>query len=145
MPGACAITAAPSELSFGEVPAGESGQQLFEITNAAQSYCLVSEIVMDPISDPAFSLPGGAPPPFLLGFAGNAGGAPLSLRVPVRFAPRTSEIQANGKVTFAASGAAGGAVALTGSSASACLVVTPSTFDFGQVGFRPRFEPQLRR
>jgi len=137
VPGACGIAVAPALLSFGEVPVGGSGQQLFEISNTGQSYCLLTDFKLDPSSDPAFSLPGGSVPPALLGTAGNPGGASTSLRVPVQFTPLSSEAQATGKVTFSASGASGGAVPLSGSSAPACLRVEPPDDDFGRVGFDP--------
>ncbi len=104
VPGACSIVVAPPELSFGEVPVGGVGQQLFEISSNGQSYCLISNIALDPGSDPAFSLPGPNPSPVLLGYGGNPGGAPTMLRVPVQFTPLSSADQATGKVTFSASG-----------------------------------------
>jgi len=142
VPGLCSVDLLPRQLSFGEVPSGDTGTLQFEISNVSQNLCVLTGISLDPQSDPAFSLPGGNPGYQLLSFPGdsdNPAALPSSLTVDVQFAPSTAESAATGNVDVAISNAAppDQTVALTATSQAGCLTIEPPSYDFGLVGFSP--------
>jgi hypothetical protein len=74
----------------------------------------------------------------VLGFAGNPQGTPTSLTVPVLFAPSQGGAF-SGDVAFTISNptAPQVTVPLTGQSGPACLVISPSSIDFGTINLNP--------
>jgi hypothetical protein len=139
-PGSCTLSFTPEELSFGEVPPGSIGILEFEVSNTGQNLCIVSQVSLDPDSDPAFSVPAGSAGAQILSFPGNAdnpSGLPSSVVLAAEFAPTTAEAAATGKVDITTVNGVppDQSIALTGFSQPACLSIEPTDLDFGPVGF----------
>ncbi len=145
-PGPCDLELAPTALSFDEVPAGAVGVLQAEVDNVGQDFCILTDVRVDPKSDSTFSIwPGdtgwdGGSGYTLLSFQGNTdnpAGLSTSLRADVQFAPTTAGSLASGDLDFTILNASPQtqAVPLTGASQAACLTITPSSHDFGKLGF----------
>jgi hypothetical protein len=135
----CDFAIAPTGgLSFGVVQTGKSLTLPFAIQNLGNGDCLVDGLNLAPGSDPSFSLPGGPIPSQVLSYPNNPQGAPSALTVSVQFAPEQSGTFA-GSVGFTISYPTQPqqTVALTGQSGPTCLVITPTTIDFGVVNVNP--------
>jgi hypothetical protein len=135
-PGSCTLSFTPEELSFGEVPPGSIGILEFEVSNTGQNLCIVSQVSLDPDSDPAFSVPAGSAGAQILSFPGNAdnpSGLPSSVVLAAELAPTTAEAAATGKVDITTVNGVppDQSIALTGFSQPACLSIEPTDLDFG--------------
>jgi hypothetical protein len=142
-PGPCDLGLVPTELSFGEVPVGVGGVLQAEIENLGQDFCILTGVSLDPASDQAFSLRDGGSRYTLLSFTGNTDnpvGLSTSARADVQFAPTAVESLASGKLDFTILNASPPTqvVPLVGVSEPACLTITPSSRDFGKIGFNSK-------
>ncbi len=138
LPPCDSLIAPQGGLVFGEVQAGHTLQLPFAIENQGNSDCLVNGLNLSGSSDPSFTLPNGPVASQVLGYAGNPQGSPASLTVPVQFAPTLSGTFA-GAVNFTISNPTNPQVSvpLSGQSGPSCLVISPSTLDFGTVNLNP--------
>lgn len=130
----CNYTVSPTNLAFGLIDAPMVQQQSFTLTNLgtqASEVCFFSGFELSPTSHAMFSLVN-APADIEVPAQGTA-------TVTVRAQPMTPATQAasvSGAVTFnvpTTSGGNGGRVDLSATLAPACLTITPSPLDFGNV------------
>jgi hypothetical protein len=121
-------------LVFGEVQEGQSLELQLSIVNQGATDCLVDGLNLSAATPSAFTLPSGPVVSQILGFAGNPQGTPSSLTVPVKFAPQQAGMF-SGAVDFTISNPSKPqiTVPVTGESGPSCLVINPSSVDFGTV------------
>jgi hypothetical protein len=132
------VVAPGGGLVFGVVQPGQTMQLPFEISNQGAQDCLVNGLQLVAGTSPVFTLPNGPVSSQILGFAGNPQGLASTLTVPVQFAPVAAGTFA-GNVAFTISNptAPQVTVPLSGESGPSCLVITPSSIDFGVVNQNP--------
>ncbi|HUB05595.1 MAG TPA: choice-of-anchor D domain-containing protein [Myxococcales bacterium] len=116
----CAWSASPAQVDFGLLEPGQQATLSFALENVGSDACVLANL--QTVGAP-FSLPNGALPQILL--------QPGDMYdVIVRYAPTATGVD-TGDVTFSASSAPPGQVALIGSAAQGCLQITPTDVDFG--------------
>jgi hypothetical protein len=133
----CSYTLTPAAIAFGEVKPGAkfSYTTAFTITNVGANECLVNGVALQPGTDPAFSLPQGVVASQRLSAPGTGGAFPISMSVPVTFAP-SIEGSFSGQVAFTISDpdAPTVVVPLSGVGGTSCFIVKPVELNFGVVG-----------
>ncbi len=128
----------PGGLVFGNVQAGQTMQLPFAVTNQGSQDCLVNGLHLVSGTSPAFTLPNGPVSSQVLGFSGNAQGLATSLVVPVQFAPvAPGNFTGSAAFTISNPTAPQVTVPLSGESGPSCLVVNPTSVDFGVVNENP--------
>ncbi|HUB07050.1 MAG TPA: choice-of-anchor D domain-containing protein [Myxococcales bacterium] len=134
LPPCDSVIAPAGGLNFGVVATGQSLQLPFAVINEGVGNCLVQGLALSGATSSAFTLPNGPVASTILGFPGNAQGTPTSLTIPVQFSPQQAGTFA-GAVDFTISnpGQPQISVPLSGQSGPSCLVVNPTSVDFGTV------------
>lgn len=135
----CDYVVAPNGgVVFGQMQPGQTMLQTIEITNEGAQDCLINGLQLASGSSSTFTLPNGPIPSQILGNAGNAQGLASSLFIPVQFAPKVAGSY-TGNVAFTISNptAPQVTVPLSGAAGSSCLVINPSSVDFGVVNENP--------
>ncbi len=140
VPGICDLQLRPVALGFDENPPGATGVLQFEIDDVGQDYCILTNVSIDPASDPAYSIASPNPPYTLLSFAGNTDNPldlPTGVRADVQFAPTELEPLATGTadVTIVNAQPPDRSVPLTGVCLAGCLEIQPPDRSFGRAGF----------
>ncbi len=129
------------------MPSGGYGVLPFELSNVGHDLCFVTQVGLDPASDPAFWLPDSPVGVTVLSFPGdtsNPAGLPTSVVLEAELEPTTAEVAAAGTVDVTTFNGvpAQQSIALTGTSQSTCLTVQPASLDFGPRGVNPA-NPQM--
>ena len=127
--GPCQFALTPASLDFGNVPPGGGAVLGFRFEDTGREECAVKDIQLDPASDPAFFMPGGA----LVGgdlFPTDAFSAQVAFK-----SPGPGTFQGALVLTVNDPSNPHPRIPLVAHSESSCLVAAPPFIDFGAVRF----------